>query len=395
MIFRREQYNVLKKRIEEPKNKMQVIVGPRQVGKSTLVDQVLQDISIPYTLAKADNVDPQDNAWIHGVWESARGVMSAKAESEHLLIIDEIQKIEQWSEAVKEEWDWDIHNNLNLKVVLLGSSRLLIRKGLKESLSGRFELIRLGHWSLTEMQNAFDMSVDQYIYFGGYPGAVPFLNDEKRWKRYIKDSIVTPAIEKDVIQNSRIYKPAIMKQLFELGCKYSAELLSLNKVVGLLQDSGNVTTAASYIDILNDCQLISGLQKYAQDDARKYASVPKFIVYNTALMSAYHRLSFESCRSDGEQWGRWVESAVGAHLVRQAEELDYEVFYWRERDKEVDFVVVADDVTIAIEVKSGRKHSTVGLSEFAKKFNPTKSFIIGTGGIPVSEFLTLDMEAML
>lgn len=270
MEYRRKQSDIVLARICEPRGKIQAIVGPRQVGKSTLMDQVLSVCSVPYTLAKADNVDPLDIGWIKRTWESARGIMIAKSQPEHLLVIDEIQKITHWSDAVKEEWDWDTTNKLNLKVVLLGSSRLMLQSGLRESLAGRFELIRMPHWSYEEMKEAFGFSLDQYIYFGGYPGAATFLSDEKRWKRYMKDSIIAPAIERDITMTTNIYKPILMKSLFHLGCSYSAHELSLSKMLGQLQDSGNVTTLAGYLDILGQSELLCGLQKYANDDSRKY-----------------------------------------------------------------------------------------------------------------------------
>lgn len=394
-LYVRKYYNDVLGRVNEKRNKIQVIVGPRQIGKTTLMDQVLEKVTIPYTLTKADGIEPKDSGWIHRTWESVRGLMKIKHEQTHLLVIDEIQKIDQWSEGVKTEWDWDTHNNVNIKLILLGSSRLMLQSGLKESLAGRFELIRMGHWSFKEMSDAFGLSLDEYIYFGGYPGAAGFLPDESRWKRYIKDSIAAPAIENDILQTSNIYKPALIKQLFELGCKYSSEELSLTKVAGQLQDEGNVTTLASYLDLLDQCQLISGLQKYANDDARKYNSIPKFQVYNNALLSAFQRKSYAAVRVDAKLWGRWVESAVGAHLLSQAEDEDLKVFYWRERDDEVDYIVQSDDSCIAIEVKSGRRGMNNGLPKFAEKFNPIHSYIIGTGGIPLDVFLASSITELL
>ena len=227
MNYIRKHYHTLKARILEPRRFMQVLAGPRQVGKSTLVGQVLQDETIPYSVEVADAVDPKDSDWIRRVWEGARTTMTLRGEAERLLVIDEIQKIDNWSEVVKREWDEDTRKHVNLKVVLLGSSRLLLKRGLTESLAGRFELIRLGHWSYQEMHDAFGVTLDEYIYFGGYPGAAHMIGDEKRWRKYIKDSLVAPAIEKDVLMTSNIYKPVLMKQVFELGCGYSAEILSL------------------------------------------------------------------------------------------------------------------------------------------------------------------------
>ena len=391
----RSQYKVLKERIEEPRKFIQVLAGPRQVGKSTLVDQVLEGIRIPYTLENADGVVSSDTKWLYGVWQSVRVRMQLRKEEEHLLVIDEIQKLDNWSEAVKAEWDFDSREGRNLKVVILGSSRLLIKKGLSESLAGRYELVRLTHWRFDEMRDAFGYTLDQYIYFGGYPGPAALIADERRWKRYIKDALVSPSIEKDVIMTANIYKPALMKQAFEVGCSYSGELLSLTKMIGQMQDAGNITTLAGYIDILSQCTLLAGLQKYANEEVRKYNSVPKFQVYNNALLTAFKGRSFERDRLDSEAWGRWVESAVGAHLICQAEELGYRLYYWRERNNEVDFIVVSDRTTIAIEVKSGRRGINRGLPMFDKAFHPNLSFVVGTGGIPIEEFLTANLESIL
>lgn len=395
MEYLRKQYNTLKERIEEPRKFIQVIAGPRQVGKSTLVSQVLRQIELAYMMEVADGVDSKDTDWIRRVWESARTTMQLRKKKEFLLVIDEIQKIDNWSDAVKREWDEDTRMGLNLKVVLLGSSRLLLKKGLTESLAGRYELIRLGHWSYVEMQEAFGFTLDEYIYFGGYPGPAHLTKDERRWKKYVKDSLVAPAIEKDVIMTSNIYKPALMKRLFELGCGYSAEVLSLTKLIGQLQDAGNVTTLAGYLEILNQCSLLAALQKYAKDDARKYNSIPKYQVYNNALMTAYKGRTFEKDRIDPRVWGRWVESAVGAYLLSMAEELEYQLYYWREGTDEVDFVIVNGGECIAIEVKSGRRGMNSGLPKFVKAFHPKRSFVVGTSGVSLEDFLKSDLEELI
>ena len=395
MEYVRNQYNTLKVRIEEPRKFIQVIAGPRQVGKTTLINQVLRQIGFAYAMEVADGVDAKDTDWIRRVWDSARTAMLFRKEKEYLLVIDEIQKIANWSEAVKKEWDEDTRKGVNLKVVLLGSSRLLLKKGLTESLAGRYELIRLGHWSYQEMQDAFGFTLDEYVYFGGYPGPAHLIRDERRWKKYVKDSLVAPAIEKDVIMTSNIYKPALMKRLFELGCGYSTEVLSLTKLIGQLQDAGNVTTLAGYLEILNQCSLLAALQKYARDDARKYNSIPKYQVYNNALMTAYKGRIFEKDRIDPKVWGRWVESAVGAYLLGMAEELGYQLYYWREGDDEVDFIIANDGESIAIEVKSGRRGMNSGLPKFVKAFHPKHSFVVGTSGVPLEDFLSCDLDALI
>lgn len=396
MEYIRKQFGTLKERILEPRKFMQVVAGPRQVGKSTLVGQVLEHVSIAHVIDVADGVDPKDSDWIHRIWEAARATMMIRGIEEYLLVIDEVQKIDNWSEMVKREWDADTRNRLNLKVVLLGSSRLLLKKGLTESLAGRYELIRMPHWSLQEMRDAFGVTLDEYIYFGGYPGPAHMIKDERRWRKYIKDSLVAPAIEKDVIMTSNIYKPALMKQLFELGCSYSAEILSLTKLMGQLQDAGNVTTLAGYLEILDECALLTALQKYANDEARKRGSIPKYQVYNNALLTAYKGRDFVSDRTDTKAWGRWVESAVGAHLLSMADELDYKVYYWRdEKDKEVDFIIYNGSEMTAIEVKSGRRGMNNGLPDFVEAFKPKRSFVVGTGGVSLEDFLGCEIETLL
>lgn len=394
-MFRRVQFDILQERINEPRRFIQVLSGPRQVGKSTLVKQVLQETKIPYLLISADNVDSKNTSWISEVWATARARMQLSRAAEFLLVIDEVHKIDNWSEAVKKEWDADTFHDVAIKVVLLGSSRLLLKDGLTESLAGRFEIIRMPHWSFSEMRDAFGFDVNQYIFFGGYPGSAGYIHDFRRWKRYVKDSIIEPAIVRDVLSTKVVYKPALMKQLFELGCTYSGEELSLNKLLGQLQDAGNVTTLANYLTTLHEALLLCGLHKYASDAARKYNSVPKFMVYNTALLTSQTSFTYEQALTAPKAWGRWVESAVGAYLLNNAVEQDYKVYYWRERDDEVDFVVENNRECIAIEVKSGRRTAGDGLRTFRQKFNPAQTLVVGGGGIPLEEFLCCNLSLLL
>ena len=395
MEYKRPQFSAVLERMNEPRKFIQVLAGPRQVGKSTLIDQVLEECTLPHYLYNADGVDENDTDWIRRVWESARTQMDTKQQTEAILVIDEIQKIKRWSDIVKREWDADTRNRRQLKLFLLGSSRLMLRKGLTESLAGRFELIRLGHWTLQEMEDAFGLTLDEWIYYGGYPGSASLIKDMRRWRKYIKESLVAPAIEKDIIMTSNIYKPALMKQLFELGCSYSAELLSLTKALGQLQDVGNVTTLSSYLNILNQCNLLGGLQKYANDDARRYQSVPKFQVYNNALLTAYMGTTYDKDRIDPQIWGRWVESAVGGYLLGGAEDGGYKVYYWRERSDEVDYIVASQGTAIALEVKSGRRGMNSGLPKFCENFHPKRALVIGTDGIPFKEFFQMKIEDLL
>ena len=392
MEYKRPQFAEVLDRMNEPRKFIQVLAGPRQVGKSTLIDQVLAECQIPHYLYNADGVDENDTDWIRRIWETTRTLMDTRQQTEAVLVIDEIHKIKRWSEIVKREWDADTRSKRQLKLFILGSSRLMLRKGLTESLAGRFELIRLGHWTLQEMEDAFGWTLDNWIYYGGYPGSASLIKDMRRWKKYIKESLVAPAIEKDIILTSNIYKPALMKQLFELGCTYSAELLSLTKALGQLQDVGNVTTLSSYLEILNQCNLLAGLQKYANDEARRYQSIPKYQVYNNALLTAFKGTSYEKDRIDPQIWGRWIESAVGAYLLGGAEEGGYSVYYWRERSNEVDFIIVRQGEVMALEVKSGRRGMNSGIPKFNDLFHPKHSLVIGTDGIPFEEFFRMRID---
>ena len=392
----RSQSNDLIMRLQEPRRTIQVVAGPRQVGKTTLVKQVLQQLSTPSRFFNADGVEPDDKDWIAARWEEVRALMHFNQYQEMVLVIDEVHKINNWSEQVKREWDADTFNDVNIKVVLLGSSRLLLKKGLTESLAGRFEILSMTHWSFQEMQEAFGWDINQYVYFGGYPGSAPYINNEARWRRYMRESIIAPAIEKDVLQTTYIYKPALMHQLFHLGCAYSGELLSYNKMLGLLQDAGNATTLVNYLEVLGESKLLTGLPKYVMDASRKYRTIPKLQVYNNALLTALTEgVSYEKVFTDPQLWGRWVESAVGCYLLDKADELDCDLFYWREDNEEVDFVLRRADKLLAIEVKSGKRQSNSGLSTFRQMYNPQHSLVVGGQALPLEDLFKGNIASLL
>lgn len=394
-MITRQQLSVLKTRMEEPRRFIQVLAGPRQVGKTTLVQQFVQQTNTPVLSVSADLVEPTNKEWIILQWETVRSKMRIQQLTEYILIIDEIQRINDWSAVVKREWDADTQQGINIKVILLGSSRLLLKDGLTESLFGRFELIRMTHWTFAEMREAFDFSLDEYIYFGGYPGGATLRSDENRWLDYMQHAIIEPGIEKDVLMTKRILKPALMRQLFEIGCSYSSEELSFTKVLGQLQDAGNVTTLSNYLYTLSEANLLGGLQKYAKDKARRYQSSPKFMVYNTALLSALHGKGFDAERESPERWGRWVESAVGAYLLNQAEIYGYNVYYWRENNDEVDFVLEnRNKELLAIEVKSGHRIDNAGVHVFEQKFHPIHTFVVGSNAFTTEEFLSIPLNQL-
>lgn len=389
----RKEHDVLLSRLNEPRSVIQVIVGPRQIGKTTMVEQVMEKVGVPYSFLTADNYAPQ-SGWIAQIWQRERMTMSVLGETERVLVIDEIQKIPNWSEQVKKEWDADTRNAVNIKVVLLGSSRMMIMSGLTESLAGRFELIRMSHWSFTEMKEAFDWNLQTYIYFGGYPGAANYISNELRWRQYVRDAIAEPSVTKDVLETSRVYKPALLKQLFELGCSYSGEILSYTKILGQLQDAGNVTTLTAYMELLQQGNLVAGLQKFAVDSARKRNSVPKFQVFNNALLNTCRRNSFSAIISDPLLWGHQVESAVGAYLLNESEKEDMQVYYWRDKDSEVDFVLQRGLDIVGIEVKSNGEPWTKGLDDFDRRYNPHRVIVVGEAGLNLEVFLGMNLNAL-
>jgi predicted AAA+ superfamily ATPase len=377
----------LKKRIEEPRKFIQVVFGPRQVGKTTMAMQLLTQINIANQYESADAVMLGDSAWLSQVWESARMQMKMKNAVEYLLVIDEVQKIDNWSEIVKQQWDKDTWERTDIKVILIGSSRLLIQKGLTESLAGRFETFYVGHWSFSEMKAAFGWNVQQYIYFGAYPGSESLIAEEDRWKQYIKDSIIETSISKDILMLTQIGKPALLRRLFALGSLYSGQILSFTKIIGQLQDAGNTTTLANYLRLLADCGLLGGLEKYSADVIRKRSSSPKFQVFNNALISSQNYFSYNEAVINPQYWGRLVESAIGSHLINHSITEKYNLYYWRESNFEVDFILEKNNEVIGLEVKSGIKANNLGMGKFQKKFQASKVLFVGTSGIPIAEFL--------
>ena len=389
MRFQRPQAAILSERLLEPRRHIHVVTGPRQVGKSTLVQQVVDATGLPVRSASADEPTLRGIDWIEQQWQAARFAASASGKAGALLVLDEIQKIPRWSESVKRLWDEDTRKRIPLKVVLLGSAPLLVARGLTESLAGRFETLHLTHWSFAEMREAFGLNLDQYIFFGAYPGAAPLVRQPRRWARYIVDSLIETSISRDVLLLTRVDKPALLRRLFELACRYSGQSLSYTKMLGQLHDAGNATTLAHYLDLLGGAGLVVGLQKYAGDVARIRGSSPKLQVLNTALLTATSGMTLAEAKADREFWGRLVESAVGAHIANAAAAGECELYYWRDRTLEVDFVVRAGRRLVSVEVKSGRApQAHRGTAAFAAAFKPQRSLLVGGDGIEVEDFLS-------
>ena len=413
--YQRKEVSTLRERLSESPRFLIFIAGPRQVGKTTLVRDALSqydrshysfvpidqpdEVRLPgFVTAMSNAYDqdagPRNSAWLVNKWQRARVAARDSADG-HILVFDEIQKIPLWSEAVKGLWDADRTEGLNLHVVLLGSSPLLMQKGMSESLTGRYELIRVTHWSFLEMHEAFGFDLDDYIYFGGYPGSAAYIRDEPRWRNYVRGSLIEPSIERDILMMTRVDKPALLRQLFHLGCRYSGQILSYTKMLGQLQDAGNTVTLAHYLDLLGNAGLIQGLHKYAGQQHRRRASIPKLNVLNTALMTAGSGYTKAEAKADRSYWGRLVESAVGAHLHNTGYP-DCQLYYWRDSPHEVDFVIGRGKKLTAIEVKSGLTsgHAS-GLDVFGENFGKCRKLLVGDGGISLVEFLSYPAEQWL
>ena len=424
MKYTRPEEARLKQRLSEPVRFINILAGPRQVGKTTIIRDLIPpesphgyyisvdeeaEVSISSINNTSSTISPpqkKDADWLRHYWREARNRAVKWAEislrnntstqnQPYVFAIDEIQKIDQWSEIVKGLWDEDRANEHNMHVVLLGSAPLLIQKGLSESLAGRYELMTISHWCFTEMQEAFDFSLEEFIYFGGYPGSATLIHEESRWRSYVRESLIQPNIEKDIVQMVRIKNPALLKQLFELGCHYSGQELSLTKMVAQLNEAKHTVTLADYLQLLTQAKLLAGLHKYAAKEVRKRNSVPKLIVFNTALMSAIQDYTFAEAQADRSYWGRLVESCIGAHLLNSCDN-DTNVHYWRDGSDEVDFVLTRGRKLTAIEVKSSANPGPVrGLGVFAQRNPSARIILVGTGGVSLAEFMSYPAEHWL
>jgi len=396
MLYERQQLTVLKSRMSELRRRMQIIMGPRQVGKSTLVGQFIDSTDVPFDFFAADAVNRYDTTWIPARWQEARMRMDLHEDREHILIIDEIQKIIGWSEQVKKEWDADTRNKRNLKVILLGSSRVLLEKGLNESLEGRFEPIKMGYWDWQEMRDAFDFNIEQYIYFGGFPGLASDINDEDRWRDLMESTIITPILTRDILEIEEIRNPALLRQVFELACMESARVLSLTKMQGTM-NSGTVPTIKNYLNILDQTMTVKPLQKHSPSPIKEKNSVPKMQVYNSAFRNRYGLHTFEEALTDATEWRRQVESAVGAHLANRSQLDGFELLYWRnDKKKECDYILKKGQALVAIEVKSSSADDTSGYELFKQLYADriTSAFIVGPEGLPLEDFFCINLKTL-
>jgi len=388
MSYQRSLQTVLLNTFSQPTPIINVLIGPRQVGKTTIAHGIEQSIGIPSIYASADSPVPLDYTWIESQWHRAIA-LGTRNGAPVLLILDELQKVKGWSETLKLLWD-NRPVEPQIRVLILGSSSLMMQEGLTESLAGRFFLHRCTHWSFSECREAFGWDLDYWLYYGGYPGAAPFINDQTYWKRYITDSLIETVLARDVLQMNKITKPVLLRHLFALAATLPAQCVSYNKMLGQLQDAGNTTTLSHYMKLLETAFLASGLELFSRGIQRKRGSSPKLILWNNALVTALSTRTFSDSIGDRNWRGRLVENAVGGYLCNNLNSIDYSVSYWRSGDHEVDFVIMRGLDVWAIEVKSGRSKKKSGLHAFHARYPNAQVLLVGAQGIPLEEFFSSD-----
>lgn len=352
--------NNLDRNLKSENKLIQVILGPRQVGKTTTILNYLEtNYNEKAIYVSADKVFQSNALWLQEQWQKAQI-------EKKLLVIDEIQKCENWAEVIKSLWDQAKLQKKQIQCVLLGSSSLEIQKGLTESLTGRFQLITTYHWNYSESKDGYDLSFEDFLKFGGYPGSYPFIKDQE-WINYVRNSIITTVIEKDILQYQNVKSPSLFKQAFDILMAYPAQEISYTKLLGQLQDKGNTDLIKYYIRLYEGAFLIKALEKFSNKAVITKSSTPKILplapcLYYLTILDSY----------SPEEKGRVFELLVGAQLVRTGEEL----YYWREKNNEVDYVLKRGKKIWAIEVKSGYKKNSKGLDAFKKKFPTAKLVII-------------------
>ena len=384
-MYERSFVTTLSDRLRESRRFIQVVIGPRQTGKSTGVSQALGKLSAPVVEYAFDRPRDRRSAKLEEIWGQAREMLGSSPEV--ILSLDEIQKVPDWSSTVKFLWDEDTRRGNNIKVVATGSSALTLRGGMAESLKGRFEEIASTQWTLAECRDAFGYSLDDFLFFGGSPGAAALKDEPDRWFAYMHDSIIEPTITQDVLEMETVKKPALLRALFEIGAMYSAREISYRKLLGQLDDRGNTEVISHYLDLLSHAGLLSGLRKYDEKPLRSKTSSPRLLVHDTSLMTAASEEDAEALFANPAQKGHLIETAAGAYLLERSRQERFSVRWWRDRNDEVDFVITKGRKRTAIEVKGGHTRRTKGLGAFVEKYPGTYVLIVGAESCPLEEFL--------
>ncbi len=340
---------------------VQVLIGPRQVGKTTSIIAFLkQHYADGFHYYNSEEHFQSSNQWVQECWYKAQ-------KQNKVLVIDEVQKIPDWAQVIKAMWDQQQLSGRKIKCIVLGSSSLSIQKGLSESLAGRFMLTQAFHWNYTESKEGYNLSWEEYLEIGGYPGAYPMRENLSDWQNYVKNSLVQAVIEKDILLNHTVKSPALFRQCFEILTSYPAQEISYTKLLGQLQNKGNTDLIKHYLSLFEGAFLIKQLSKFSAGKIRQKASSPKII----PLCPAFYYMQTLSALTSKEK-GRIFELIVGMALLRSG----YEMFYWRDGQYEVDYVLKFGKNLWAIEVKSGQSKKANGLLRFNQLYPDAKMVMI-------------------
>ncbi len=371
--------DVLAKRLAEPApGRIQLLAGPRQVGKTTLLLEVAERFGKQSVYAAADAPE----AALPGFWERivARTEETAAARGRAILLLDEAHLLHGWGARLKGVWDRFKRRKTPVHIVASGSSALHLAVGSRESLAGRYERLTLTHWSARSIAEVYGVpteeAADLVVRMGSYPGAFPLRKDVARWSAYVRDAILEPAIGRDILALAAVRRPALLRQVFGVAASSPAQIVSLQKLQGQLQDAGALETLAHYLALLDEAFLVASLPKYSTNVARRRASPPKLVPLNNALVAVVDPEGIADSKSDPKRFGVWVENACLAHAWNSGQR----VAYWREEPLEVDGVLEGSWGKWAIEVKTGRFQPSdlTGLLEFSRRHPGFKPLVVCT-----------------
>ncbi len=372
----RECLETLTARLAEPApGRIQLLAGPRQVGKTTLLLELAAREGVQAIYAAADAPEASLPGFLERL--AARIEDTATARGRAVLLLDEAHLLHGWAAWLKGLWDRWRRRKIPVQVVATGSSSLHLAAGSKESLAGRFERLTLAHWSARSLAEVFgiglDDAADLVVRLGAYPGAFALRDEPPRWSAYVRDAILEPAIGRDILALAVVRRPALLRQVFGVAASSPAQIVSLQKIQGALQDGGALETIAHYLTLLEEAFLVAPLPKHATTEPRRRAAPPKLVTLSNALVAAVSAPGLDPA-TDPARFGALVENACLAHAWNSGQR----VSYWREESLEVDGVIEGSWGKWAIEVKTGsfQPRDLFGLMEFTSRRSGHRPLVV-------------------
>jgi predicted AAA+ superfamily ATPase len=356
--------------------RIQLLSGPRQVGKTTLLLELAEELGAAALYAPADAPEAVLPGFWERLWDQAEEVAGKAGRA--VVLLDEAHLVPDWAGRLKGVWDRLRRKKLPIQIVATGSSALRLASGSRESLAGRFERITLTHWSAASLAQVFKLSPEvaalTIVEEGSYPGAFELRSDRARWSAYLRDAIVGPAIGRDILALAAVRRPALLRQVFGACASSPAQIVSLQKIQGQLQDAGALETIAHYLALLEEAYLVAPIQKYAARAARRRNAPPKLVTLSNALSAAVDPRGAPSQKAEPDRFGAWVENACLAHAWNAGQQ----VSYWREEPLEVDGILEGSWGSWAIEVKTGgfQASDLKGLLELTRRHRALRPLVI-------------------